>query len=223
MATLLFRDFSFEPASRTRNQIDLDMDMDRATMNLSPTSMPQHHTQLPSSYFPPPSCSMGELAARFNQQSLQVEVDPAYAFSSNTSNEEQTPSPSNLSFPSHILEPAPRSRHSRVSTAVLRMQRQSNSRLLQSSPDHLKDISNLVQKMLQDGDQCQIHTPTSPPSSISSSSDDDEGIDMTHVFPNTLLFTPSYRRASDRIPGCAQVSKAIRMRRRSPITKKNSR
>lgn len=229
MAATLFRDFSFEPASRNHSctHIDLDMDFDRATMNLSPTSMPDHPTRLPPSFShsqycspPPPPCSMGELAARFNQQSLHVEVDPAYAFSSRPSNDHQSPSPTTSSFPSHILEPAPRTRHSRVSTAVLRMQRQSNARLLQSSPAHLKDISNLVERMLQDGDQCHIHTPSSPPSSASSSSDEDEGIDMSHTFSSLPLFTPSYRRASDRIPGCAHVSKAIRMRRRSPITKR---
>lgn len=199
------------------------MDIDRANMNLSPTSLSPSISQPPSQYFSPPPCSMGELAARFNQQSLQVEVDPAYAYSSHASDEEQTPSPTNTTFPSHILEPAPRSRHSRVSTAVLRMQRQSNARLLQSSPSHLKDISNLVQKMLEDGDQCQIHAPGSPPSSASSSSDEDEGIDMAHTISSTPLFTPSYRRATDRIPGCALIPKAIRMRRRTPITKRLSR
>lgn len=225
----IFRDFSFEPASRnhTHNHINLDMDIDRASMNLSPTSMLQYPTHLPPSFSEPqycsPPCSMGELAARFDQQSLQVEVDPAYAFSSHASNEDESSSPTNVSFPSHILEPAPRSRHSRVSTAVLRMQRQSNARLLQSSPSHLKDISSLVQKMLDHGDQCQVHTPTSPPSSVSSSSDEDEGIDMTTTLPSTPLFTPSYRRASDRMSGCALVPKSIRMRRRSPIVKRLSR
>ncbi|KAH7112451.1 hypothetical protein B0J11DRAFT_585421 [Dendryphion nanum] len=212
----LFRDFSFEAASR-------HCDADRAAMNVSPTSMLHHPSPRDLSMgtsTPPPPCSIGELAARFDQQSLQVEVDPAYAFTS--PKDDSLVSPTNITFPAHILEPAPRSRYSRVSSAALRMQRQSNARMLQSSPAHLKEISNLVQKMVQDGDQCRVHSFNSRTSSASSSSDEDEGIDMDYTPLSTPLYTPSYRRAADRMSGCAVVPNSIRMRKRSPISKRPS-
>lgn len=213
MATIMFRDFSFDAARPSSVH-----DAERAAMNVSPMSNPPgYFTRLPT----PPPCSMGELAQRLDQQSLRV--DPAYKF---PNEEPPTPPSDQVSFSTSLHELPQRPSYSRITTATLRMQRQANVRM-QCSSSHIDDISTLVQRMIEDEDQCNICEPKSPISTSSSSNaDEDEGVDMDYSPPSPReppLPTLKFRRSGDRLNGCASVTKSVRMRKKSKIAKRSSR
>jgi hypothetical protein len=226
MAALQFRNFSFERHPPSFHE------MERAAMNVSPTSTPSEYP-LPLQRPPTPPPTLGDLAHVFGQQSLHVEplplhveVDPAYNFS--PSNEPITPPADESLFPCDSAPTADRPTYSRISTASLRLQRQSNARRHCSS-SHLKNISKLVEQMVEEEDQCNVCDKTSPvPSSSSSVADEDEGVDMDYTPPSPLLhddlaYTVRFRRSGDRLNSSAAVSKNVRMRKPSKITKRSSR
>jgi len=211
----MFRDFSFE----ARHPAAVDVATDRAAMNVSPTTMQ------PAEYFaplPPTSSSLGDLVDIFDQQTLQVNVDldPSY----------------DIPSADESVEP-----YSRVSTAALRMQRQTNTRL-QCRTSHVKDLRVLVQKMVEEDDQCQVSDSTSPTSTSSTSetaslstttttttttttsvSDEDEGVDMEYNSPNPedgRFYALKFRRSGERLPGCSAVSKTARMRKKPRAIKR---
>ncbi|KAF2713683.1 hypothetical protein K504DRAFT_462192 [Pleomassaria siparia CBS 279.74] len=212
--TTMFREFSFEAASRHLPALH---EQERAVTNVSPFSP---SPQLPSRLPTPPPCSIGELAYRFDQHSLHTEVDPEYRFY-----EPLTPPNDHFSFPGELLDAPPQqaSCYQRLSAASLRKQRQANTRM-QCSPSHLDDISSLVQRMIETGDQCRICQHKSQTRSNASTSDDDEGVDMDfHPAPQEA-HTPNrkIRRSGERLSGGTAVSKNVRMRRKSAITKRLS-
>ena len=206
MATM-FRDFSFDPASPPSFSA---YEADRAAMNVSPTSRPetqQHYFSRP----PTPPCTIGDLASKLNQQSLRIEA---------TVNDPCSSPPSDH-YPIEPMQAAPRPTYSRISASLLRMQRQSSSRM-QCSSSHARDISRLVQ-MIEEEEQCTINdvSRTSSTSTTSSSSTSgDEGIDMDYDLPaqgiETLIGMPQWR-ASDLRDSCTRVTKPVRMRKRSGI------
>ncbi|OAK97775.1 hypothetical protein IQ06DRAFT_296078 [Phaeosphaeriaceae sp. SRC1lsM3a] len=207
----MFRDFSFAPASPPSYSA---YEADRAAMNVSPTSKPD--TYQPYLARPPtPPCTIGDLASKLNQQSLRIDTHTDARGSGPL-----TP-PSDDDCATEPAHPAPRPIYSRVSASLLRMQRQSSSRL-QCSSSHVRDISRLVQ-MIQEEEQCTIKEAISRSSSTSTScsttvSSSDEGIDMDYD-PSTpgissLAGMPQWK-AGDLRDGFTRVAKPVRMRRRS--------
>ncbi|KAF2032982.1 hypothetical protein EK21DRAFT_59644 [Setomelanomma holmii] len=207
----MFRDFSFDAASPPSYSA---YEADRAAMNVSPTSKPDAQ-QFYMTRPPTPSCSIGDLAAQLNQQSLRIEP-------------RQDKIAAGLSTPpsddySESLEcAAPQPSYSRVSASLLRMQRQSSARR-QCSPSFVRDISRMVQ-MIEEEEQCTINdassrsSSTSNSSSRSTSTSSDEAIDMDYDIAaqgvEALIGMPRWR-ASDRRDNCVRVTKSVRMRKRS--------
>ena len=210
-AMSLFRDFSFGAASLP---LHADHEAERAAMNCSPTSKPAHADPLhfptsPSRPLTPPPCTMGDLAQILNQHCLTIDTS-------------QSPSACHQGplTPPSDCDQAPRPAYSRISSSVLRMQRQANSRL-QCSASQASRISSLV-RMLEQQDQCKL-SPSSSSASTSTSASacgDDEAINMDYNCP-PLASAPAFHfqqplwRAADRRDNCVRVTKTVRMRRRS--------
>ncbi|KAF2107529.1 hypothetical protein BDV96DRAFT_588884 [Lophiotrema nucula] len=219
-----FREFSFEEAMRRPSSIH---EAERAAMNVSPTSI--HIAPLPTRLPTPPPCSIGDLAYRFHQQSLRVDtsVPPCYAYAPLTPPSDDD-SASSADFPSS-LSSSQLSSYESMSPAELRMRRQANTRM-QCDASHVKDITNLVKKMIEDGDQCHICDPKSRTSSRASSSssadeDEDEGVDMDYIPPSDQdlpLYSVKFRRSGDRVVGHAAVMKSVRMRKKPKMLKRLS-
>jgi hypothetical protein len=150
---------------------------------------------------------MGDLAVQLNQQSLRIDTSlrccPAGPLTPSSDDDECAPSPQQ--------EQQARPTYSRIAASVLRMQRQQSSRM-QCSPSHARDISKLV-KMIEEEKQCTVSEP-----SCTSSSGDDEGVDMEYHAPaqsaETLFGMPVWR-AGDRRDSCVRVTRPVRMRKRS--------
>lgn len=185
-------------------------------MNVSPTSQIEDPLQLPRPSLAPP-CTMGDLAVQLDQQSLRFNShappDNHNHISTNTTSS---------TSPSDEYKSSSRPTYSRVAASVLRMQRQSSSRM-QCSPSHVRDISKLV-RMVQAQEQCTVNDPSSRPSSPSSASTactasgDDEGIDMDYDIParsiDALVGTSQWR-AGERRDSCIRVTRPVRMRKRN--------
>jgi hypothetical protein len=188
----MFRDFSFDAASPPSFSA---YEADRAAMNVSPTSKPeprQHFLSRP----PTPPCTIGDLASKLNQQSLRIDTRLKHHGSGPLT----PPSDDDCSTaPEHA---SPRPTYCRISASLLRMQRQSSSRM-QCSSSHMRDISRLVQ-MIEEEEQCTISQASS--------------IDMEYDMPSpgieALVGTPQWR-SSDLRDNCTRVAKPVRMRRRS--------
>ncbi|OCL12233.1 hypothetical protein AOQ84DRAFT_352621 [Glonium stellatum] len=205
----MFRNFSFEAASRHASAVDSD----RACASVSPTSTPdppsrdQHHLSAP------PAVSIGELALRFGEQNL--EVDPRYQGTSFFD-------PSAASEEDFLFstDPENSNRHqsyASLSPAAIRQQRQANMRL-QCSASHAKDISSLVERMVNSGDQCVICTPRESRSAILPAASGFEEDDYASVRRSTnadgTTFTLRYRRSGEILSNQACVSKNIRLRKK---------
>ncbi|CAO2658174.1 Nn.00g074340.m01.CDS01 [Neocucurbitaria sp. VM-36] len=215
MATM-FRDFSFNPVSPPAYSV---YEAERAAMNVSPTSSAMDPLQL-SRRPPTPPCTMGDLAVQLNQQSLRIdprEDEELYG---------PTTPPSDACTSSARMQQA-RPTYSRVAASVLRMQRQSSSRM-QCCASHVRDISRLV-SMIEEEEQCTINEASSRTSSTSSTSSesalsscttsgDDEGIDMDYDIPARgieALVRMSQWRSGDHRDRCIRVTRPVRMRKRS--------
>lgn len=199
----MFRDFSFDPASPPSYS---QYEADRAAMNVSPTSKPAAHYHH-SSRAPTPPCTIGDLASKLNQQSLCIHARQNSASSMPLDADYST-------------EQLPQPVYSRLSASLLRMQRQSSSRM-QCSSSHVRDISRLV-RMIEEGEQCTVNGDSSRTSSTSTASStstgSDEGIDMDYEAPaptiEALAGSPQWR-ADGQLASSARVSKTVRMRKRS--------
>jgi hypothetical protein len=211
-AMSLFRDFSFGAASMP---LQADHEAERAAMNCSPTSKPAHTDMLryptsPSRPLTPPPCTMGDLAQILTQHCLTIDTSQPASVC-----HQGPPTP-----PSDCDDQDPRPTYSRISSSVLRMQRQANSRL-QCSSSQASRISNLV-RMLEQQDQCTLSSPSSsaPTSTSASTCGDDEAISMDYHCPLSasapaFQFQQPLWRAADRRDNCVRVTKTVRMRRRS--------
>jgi hypothetical protein len=206
----MFRDFSFAPASPPSIAI---YEAERAAMNVSPTSKPdarQHCLSRPST----PPCTIGDLASQLNQQNLRIDTTASKCGSGPI-----TPPSDDDDTSLGAVHATPRPMYSRVSASLLRMQRQSSSRM-QCCSSHVRDISRLVQ-MIEEEEQCTINQVTSRTSSTSSSSSStagDEGIDMEYEESaqgiEALVGMPQWK-AGDLRDSCTRVAKSVRMRKRS--------
>lgn len=214
----MFRDFSFDPMARPAYVCDAE----RAAMNVSPTSQP---TDRPSRYerpCTPPPCTVGDLAAQLNQQSLRID-------SSCSSGRPWSRNECAILVDQHHQHEQqhhhhPRPTYSRVAASILRMQRQSNSRM-QCSASHMRDISALV-RMMADEEQCNVVDSkrrtwsSSSDSSIESTStthdqDEADGMDYSPA-PQTIEVLLGQRswQPNEKQDGCIRVTKTVRMRRR---------
>jgi hypothetical protein len=207
----MFRDFSFAPASPPSLAA---YEAERAAMNVSPTSKPdtrQHYVSRP----PTPPCSIGDLASKLNQQSLRIDTRVSSCCIGPL-----TPPSDDDDCNMGPVHAAPRPTYSRVSASLLRMQRQSNSRM-QCCSSHVRDITRLVQ-MIEEEEQCTISEASSRTSSTSTASSSstscDEGIDMEYEEPapaiEALVGMPQWK-AGDLRDNCTRVAKSVRMRKRS--------
>jgi hypothetical protein len=143
---------------------------------------------------------------------LQVEVDPDY----------DIPVQNEIPMPK---KPKEVSTYSRISTASLRLQRQSNARKHCNST-HLRHMSKLVEKMIAQEDQCTISEPNlAASSSTPSTLSEDEAVDMEYspINPDDeLLYTLRFRRAGEGVNRLGGVTKKIRMRKHTKVTKGSS-
>lgn len=185
-------------------------------MNVSPTSRACEPNYLLPSRPPTPPCTIGDLAVQLNQQSLRIDTSLACY-----SSDPLTPASENNDAASPTEQtPQERPTYSRVAASVLRMQRQSNSRM-QCSASHVRDLSKLV-KMIEEQAQCTISDSTSrshsKPAASASTCADDEGVDMDYDIPSQciekLVGIPTWRSAYRR-ESCVRVTKPVRMRKRS--------
>ena len=209
----MFRNFSFEAAS----QHPLAVDPDRACANVSPTSTPDPPSRDQNHPPTPPAVSMGELALRFGEQNL--EVDPRYQGTSIF--EPAAPSDEDFLF---STDPENSNRHlsyASLSPAAIRQQRQANMRL-QCSASHARDISSLVERMVNNGEQCVICTPRASRSGLLPAKSDFEEDDYASVKQSThsdgTTYALKYRRSGDILSNQACVSKNIRLRRKKVRT-----
>lgn len=209
----MFRDFSFEaPAPHI-----FAREVERAYSPFTPSPPPS--TRPPT----PPPCHINDLAYRLDQSSLQIEVDHHYTYY-NAPHAPRTPPTDDCTIPTELDLPKHSSAlYTRLSSSTLRQQRQANQRAQCSSP-RLEDIASLVQRMVEDGDQCRVREHKSTASSNASKSDEDEGVDMDYSPPpqEPHLYTLKFRRSGDRLNTGAVVSRSVKMRRKSGIMKRSS-
>jgi hypothetical protein len=207
----MFRDFSFEAPSQQLSASEIE----RTYSPLTPS--PLQSTRPPT----PPPCHINDLAYRLDQSHLHIQVDDRYV----DYNRCHTPLSDDYTFPLELDSPKHSSSlYTHLSASALRKQRQANQRA-QCSALQLEDIASLVQRMVDDGVQCRVSKHKSTTSSSASSSGDDEGVDMEYSPQpqEPRLHTLKFRRSGDRLHNSAAVSKGVKMRRRSGITKRSSR
>ncbi|KAF2197811.1 hypothetical protein GQ43DRAFT_466119 [Delitschia confertaspora ATCC 74209] len=205
----MFRPFSFEPASQGPSLVDLHDE--HASMNVSPTQ---------TRFTTPPICSLRELALEFDGSNFGLKAKDE----SDGPKAPLTPQSEDLGFNLDFIEPYEPPSPSSIASMDLRDKRQANSRL-QCSTTHVRDISLLVERMVEKGDQCSV-CPRKRPSAIDVVEEEDEGLGMEYT-PPTLDSPPSlplkFRRSGDRVDGHACVSKNVRMRKKhGKFTKKTS-
>ena len=205
----MFRNFSFEAASRHPSAVDSD----GACASVSPTSTPDPPSRDQNPPPTPPAVSMGELALRFGEQNL--EVDPRYQGTSFL--EPAAPSDEDFLF---STDPENSNRHlpyASLSPAAIRQQRQANVRL-QCSASHARDITSLVERMVNDGEQCVICAPRPSRSGLLPAKSDFEEDDYASVKQSThsdgTTYALKYRRSGDVLSNQACVSKNIRLRKK---------
>lgn len=211
----MFRPFSFDAPPR---QPSPACALDRTAASVEPKTIAAPQPRLPT----PPPCSVNDLVRTLNQQNLRVVVDTPFSRPC----EPLTP-PSDdacdVAFPAEQLARPPPLSTARLDCAIMRRQRQANTRL-QCSPSHIRDISALVEKMIEAEEQCNLceHKPAMP--SSPPPSDEDEGVDMEYTpsdpRANLRSLLPFYR-AGER-GDCTRVSKNVRMRKKIRIVKRPS-
>ncbi|KAF1985560.1 hypothetical protein K402DRAFT_103901 [Aulographum hederae CBS 113979] len=115
----------------------------------SPIDMSYVSSGLPS----PPPMSMAELSEQFEQQSLDSgSRSSSYLSLPSPPNEESEPV-------QPFFIPMPNPSYFRMSASAIRSQRQNGTRL-QCMSSHIRQISTLMEKMVSDGDQCAVCSPS---------------------------------------------------------------
>lgn len=181
-------------------------------MNVSPSTVVSDDSTRPQT--PPPS--VADLARDLNRQTLHLQPDNSHCHMFPCD-------PATHTHTHTHTRPDERPTYSRIASASLRLQRQTNTSR-HCNPSHLEDMSRLVARMVDDEDQCNVCEPKTPiQSPPSPRNEEDEGIDMGYASPNPEArhtFPFSFRRAADRVSKSAAVVKKVRMRRRPKTAKK---
>lgn len=204
----MFESFSFAAASRHPSSLDDPDDYAYPDVSISPTSSPVSEQT---------AMSVAELSRRFGAQNIGGELyqAPASPFELPapwTEHDDWTStsasSPTSSYFPDDAF-PDP---------SAIRARRQAHTQL-QCDAAHMRDISSLVQKMIESGDQCKL---ASRNDSVVSSSDccgddaDDEPYDLPRSNSSPAISQSLRYRRSGEVLSTAAVSKNIRFRRRHP-------
>ena len=183
----LFGDYSIEtaschPSSLFRDRDNIDDVFSDPFQPVPPISPRDNKTSYPLAL-----ANMTALTREFSLQKLDrrasTEAESHYTFASDERSEPSSPTSSRF-LPSRS---APCWRR--------RMQRQSDSRL-QCDPSHLRSISELVERMIDSGDQCGISMPkrfkiVPPPISTTAADEDDEDEESDPSTPRSLSSTSS--------------------------------
>ncbi|KAL0264281.1 hypothetical protein SLS55_000228 [Diplodia seriata] len=204
----MFESFSFAAASRHPSSLDHD-DYAYPDVALSPTSSPVSEQSFPES-----AMSVAELSRRFGAQNIGTDLyQPASPFELPapwTEHDDWTStsasSPSSSYFPDDAL-PDP---------TAIRSRRQAHTQL-QCDAAHMRDISSLVKKMIESGDQCKLAPRNDSVVSSDSGDDaDDEPYDLPRSNSSPAMSQSLRYRRSGEVLSTAAVSKNIRFRRRHP-------
>ncbi|EKG18559.1 hypothetical protein MPH_04198 [Macrophomina phaseolina MS6] len=207
----MFESFSFAAASRHPSSLDDDDDFAYPDLSISPTSSPVSEQS-----FPETAMSVAELSRRFGAQNIACdlyhapaspfELPAPWADHDDWTSSTSASSPTSSYFPEDAF-PDP---------AAIRARRQAHTQL-QCNEAHMRDISSLVKKMIESGDQCKLATRNdSVVSSNCSGDDEDDCYDMPRTNPSPAVSQSLRYRRSGEVLSTAAVSKNIRFRRRHP-------
>ncbi|KAK8164104.1 hypothetical protein IWX90DRAFT_435997 [Phyllosticta citrichinensis] len=217
----MFENFSFDAASRHASSFDVDdCDPYWPMLPMSPTSSPAPGFGF--DFLSPrsdPTPSVEELSWRLARQNICSQPPPfcldeqewrrASSNASSTSS-----SPLTAEFPDVTSCPSP---------AHIRNRRQAHMQL-QCESTHMRDIADLVKKMVEEGDQCVLTSRNDSifsSASSTSSGDDVEPCDIPRKLSTPLVSQPlRYKRSGDTFRGSA-VSKDIRFRKRALTPRKH--
>lgn len=154
--------------------------------------------------------TIGDLSRQFSEQRLSAGSYEQLSASADA----YTPADDGLSY----ME----SPYANLTAPMLRTRRQAATRL-QCDPAHLRDISALVEKMVDRGDQCAVSSPQFGPSSSSSSKFSDVDADVDDDEIKTLgssrrtsasvssSYTGKLSTTADGCPSSSGVSKRVRL------------
>ncbi|KAF2234384.1 hypothetical protein EV356DRAFT_501950 [Viridothelium virens] len=165
-----------------------------------------------TSFAQPLQYSISDLSRQFGEHSIRprtVRADSGYESQRSSIAQEESNVASRVSS---LQVPQSSSRQ----PSVKRAQRQDSIRL-QTETSHLREISSLVQRMVDSGDQCSLCRPTSSHSERSNTppEDDDDVVSMglnTHESAARRHNLP-YRRSNEVLRGRPGVTKDVRMRK----------
>jgi len=195
----MFRDFSFEAASRPASIPERDR-----AMNVSPThllSQPEPRTSNQPSW-----TSISELSDRLSEHTIHC--DSRYSM-------QQYSAPA-YTYPEHYtLEPKPIIVDEPEPSYDFEASSRSRRRHAVCDPAEMKDIVGLLERMVQNGEQCCLRASTA----TSSEAEDDEPISVVHksrrsstsVIPSHGL---KYRRSGERLSSGAVVARNVRIRKK---------
>lgn len=203
----MFESFSFAAASRHPSSLDTDDD-DYAypDVSISPTSSPVSDQSFPD-------MSVAELSRRFGAQNITSDLYQAptspFELSAPWANDDDWSTSTSASSPTSPYFPE----DNYPDPSTIRARRQAHI-ALQCDAAHMRDISSLVKKMIESGDQCKL-APRND-SVVSSECDDDEGYELPRSNSSPAVSQSLRYRRSGEVLSTAAVSKNIRFRRRHP-------
>lgn len=209
----MFENFSFEAASRKSSS-------DRHYLSYPPNDASTGSSRR-SSTCVSPACasssqplpySISDLSRQFSEQSIRPRpkrADSGYESQRSSFAQEEASTNSRVSS-LQVSQP-----HSRQ-PSVKRAQRQDSMRL-QTEASHLREISSLVQRMVDTRDQCSLCRPTSSHSECSITPSESED-DVVSIASNRMESTSRrhnlpYRRSTEVLKGRPGVTKDVRMRK----------
>ena len=209
----MFENFSFDAASRSSSSdpryltyppSDISMSSSRrSSAVLSPAYASSSHST---------PYSISDLSRQFSEQSIRPRpkrTDSGYSSQRSSFAQEESSTNTRISSP-QLLQPNSRQ------PSTTRAQRQDSTRL-QTESSHLREISSLVQRMVDTRDQCSLCRPTSSHSEHSvtpSESEDDVGsMASSRMESTTRRHHLPYKRSTEVLKGRPGVSKDVRMRK----------
>ncbi|EOD51972.1 hypothetical protein GTA08_BOTSDO09592 [Neofusicoccum parvum] len=204
----MFESFSFQAASRHPSDLDAD-DYAYPDLSISPTSSPMSEPSFAES-----TMSVAELSRRFGAQNIghdlyQAPASPFELPAPWADHDDWTStsasSPTSSYFPEDAF-PDP---------STIRARRQAHMQL-QCDAAHRHDISSLVKKMIESGDQCKLAPRNDSVVSSDCGDDDDEAYELPRSNSSPAVSQNLRYRRSGEVLSTAAVSKNIRFRRRHP-------
>ena len=208
----MFENFSFEAASRQTPSNHHYHSYSPEDVSIYPSPRPSRCVSPTcTSFSNPMQDSLSDLARQFSEHSLRPKTrrtDSGYESQRSSFAREEA----NLDPYFSSLQPG--QPHS-IQLSTKRTQRQDSMRL-QTETFHLREISTLVQRMVDDRDQCALCRPTSSHSDPSTHSESED--DIASIGSNRFDLAPRrhnlpYKRSSEVLKGRPGVTKDVRMRK----------